>query len=146
MTVDTSTSSNHPPTRSEPSADRPTGKDKWHKPKISLPETSYEKQRVFKTYPYVTMPLNGYFKFLASHEFAMLKRAESFPFTPSSVELPSDRRTISYQHLQGKTIKQLNAEGEIPEGFSTISTSAQKSYTVINWSIWIWATAATLLP
>jgi len=91
---------------------------KWYKPVLCINRKGAESKRVYKTYRFERGPLGQYFRFLAAHEFRMLQQVQGLDFTPQKVERETGSvNTISYEYVDGASLKQRFRDGDIPERF-----------------------------
>ncbi|MEQ9547635.1 MAG: RIO1 family regulatory kinase/ATPase [Marinobacter sp.] len=91
---------------------------KWYKPILSVDTDSNGDKHVYKAFRFSQGLLGRYFRFLASHEFRMLKRVEHLDFTPSQISRGPDAvPTINYRLIEGTSIKDIAAKDRVPENF-----------------------------
>lgn len=91
---------------------------KWYKPIISVNADNSGNRHVFKAFRFSRGLLGNYFRFLAFHEFRMLKKVEHLDFTPEQVSRPLDASpTIHYRLIEGKPIKDIASGKGVPENF-----------------------------
>jgi len=91
---------------------------KWYKPILSVDTDSNGDRHVYKAFRFSQGLLGRYFRFLASHEFRMLKRVEHLDFTPSQISRGPDAvPTINYRLIEGTSIKEIAANNRVPENF-----------------------------
>lgn len=102
----------------EPVAINHTANQKWYKPIISVNADASGNEHVYKAFRFSRGLLGKYFRFLASHEFRMLKKVEHLEFTPDQISRRSDASpTIHYRLIEGSPIKQIAASDSVPENF-----------------------------
>lgn len=91
---------------------------KWYKPILSVDTDLVGNQHVYKVFRFSRGLLGKYFRFLASHEFRMLKAVEDLDFTPSQISRSADTvPAINYHLIEGQSIKAKAAAGRLPQGF-----------------------------
>ncbi|WP_369611952.1 hypothetical protein [Marinobacter sp. RI1] len=91
---------------------------KWYKPIVSVNVDNSGKRHIYKAFRFSRGLLGNYFRFLASHEFRMLRRVEHLDFTPDQVSRPSDvSPTVHYRLIEGRAIKNVAEGGGVPSGF-----------------------------
>ena len=91
---------------------------KWYKPVISLDTDDCGNGHVYKAFRFSRGLLGKYFRFLATHEFRMLRKVEHLEFTPDQVRRPSDASpTIHYRLIDGRSIKETAAGEGVPDNF-----------------------------
>ncbi|GAA3573312.1 RIO1 family regulatory kinase/ATPase [Marinobacter xestospongiae] len=90
----------------------------WYKPVISVGADSEGRKHVYKAFRFSRGLLGRYFRFLALHEFKMLKKVEHLKFTPSQVHRHLGASpTIHYRFIEGNAIKAVAQSNGAPEGF-----------------------------
>lgn len=103
---------------SKPAANTGAADQQWYKPIISLHTDDRGNRHVYKAFRFSRGLLGKYFRFLASHEFRMLKKVEHLDFTPDQVRRPSDASpTIHYRLIEGSSVKNVAAAKGIPDNF-----------------------------
>lgn len=91
---------------------------KWYKPIISVETDMSGNRHVDKAFKCSQGVLGKYFRFLASHEFRMLRKVEHLDFTPHQVGRRSGASiTIHYQLIEGRPIKEVAEGSGVPENF-----------------------------
>lgn len=91
---------------------------KWYKPILSVGTDSSGDQHVYKAFRFSQGLLGKYFRFLASHEFKMLKKVEHLEFTPGQVSRGSDAMpTINYRLIEATPIKEVAVKNQVPDNF-----------------------------
>lgn len=91
---------------------------RWHKPHVVRGMDASGRDRVFKKYPNLGFPISCFFHALANHEYQMLKRAEGLAFAPRDISRGSSgENEISYQYIEGNTIKHSSENNMVPVGF-----------------------------
>lgn len=102
----------------QPAAITDASDQKWYKPIITLNADSSGNRHVYKAFRFSRGLLGNYFRFLASHEFRMLKKVEHLDFTPDQASRPSDRSpTIYYRLIEGRPVKDIAAGNALPDNF-----------------------------
>ncbi len=91
---------------------------RWYKPHVFRDIDASGRDWVFKKYPTVGFPVSCFFHFLANHEYQMLKQAEGLAFAPRNISRGSSGvNEISYQYIEGNTIKYSSENNMVPVGF-----------------------------
>ncbi len=91
---------------------------KWYKPILSIETDSSGDRHVYKAFRFSRGLLGQYFRFLASHEYKMLKKVEHLDFTPGLIRRGSDTLpTINYGLIEGTSIKEIAERNQVPEDF-----------------------------
>ena len=102
----------------KPDAIASTAGNKWYKPIVSVNADSSGSRHVYKAFRFSRGLLGNYFRFLASHEFRMLRKVEHLDFTPDQVSRPSDASpTIHYRLIEGRPVKEIAADKGVPDNF-----------------------------
>ena len=102
----------------EPIGTNHAANQKWYKPIISIDADASGNKHVYKAFRFSHGVLGKYFRFLAAHEFKMLKKVEHLDFTPNQVSRRSDASpTIHYRLIEGEPVKDLAACNEVPAHF-----------------------------
>ena len=102
----------------QPAAITDASDQKWYKPIITLNADSSGNRHVYKAFRFSRGLLGNYFRFLASHEFRMLKKVEHLDFTPDQACRPTDRLpTIHYRLIEGRPVKDIAAGNALPDNF-----------------------------
>ena len=101
----------------QPAAVTDTADQKWYKPIISVNADSSGNRHVYKAFRFSRGLLGNYFRFLASHEFRMLKKVEHLDFTPDQVSRPSDASPTIHSLIEGRPVKDIAAGKGLPENF-----------------------------
>lgn len=90
----------------------------WYKPVVTRGKDLSGVERIFKKYPAARFPIRYYFLALANHEYKMLKRVEGLDFAPRQVGRGTHgTNEISYQYIDGRSIKHVSKHSGVPEGF-----------------------------
>ena len=90
----------------------------WYKARISVDTDPQGEKRILKAYPSPGFLVRYYFLALANREYAMLKRVEELPFTPADVDRNHHcANQISYQYIDGRSIKVVSKSETIPNDF-----------------------------
>ncbi|KAA1170401.1 protein kinase family protein [Marinobacter salinexigens] len=102
----------------EPTKVNDTANQKWYKPIIAVDADSSGNKHVYKAFRFSHGLLGNYFRFLAGHEFRMLKSVEHLEFTPDQISRRSDASpTIHYRLIEGSSVKDVAACSGVPENF-----------------------------
>ena len=102
----------------QPAAMTDAADQKWYKPIISVNADNSGNRYVYKAFRFSRGLLGNYFRFLASHEFRMLRNVEHLDFTPDQVSRPSDASpTIHYRLIEGRPVKEIAAGKGVPDNF-----------------------------
>lgn len=93
-------------------------RQKWYKPIFSVATNANGDRHVYKAYRFSQGLLGKYFRFLASHEFRMLKKVEHLEFTPGQISrAPDVMPTINYRLIEGTSIKETALKKQVPDNF-----------------------------
>lgn len=102
----------------QPAAITDAANQKWYKPIISVNAANSGNRHVYKAFRFSRGLLGNYFRFLASHEFRMLRKVEHLDFTPDQVSRTSDASpTIHYRLIEGRPVKEIAAGKGVPDNF-----------------------------